>query len=384
MGDFNPDVYLSEKTASNVPGSFDPDQYLAEKDAQGPPTGEKGLFGQTLYGAPASEPQIDLEHSPNYPNAKMTDPSIQDAMMVQGVGGLAKAGAGLAARGVGAGLEALPLTKNIVPTIENTANDMLLKSMGPRMGQIGQVGGIEAARDAADVARNAGMGDVFSTEIGRRNALKAFTEGEGQKIGALREAAGPASPDIMDQVQKDLMAKYSAPNTLYSNEAPQIEKSLNTVRNMAGPTPTNAGIAKGATELNQYAAGEKLKQPVNAITDVANKLSASNNAEIAQSLGSDKAQQYINALHNESGAFHLKPFMEKGAAREAVARGGGKGILQSLVQKAADTGGYRATSKGLDALHGALAGPVDLSNLPPATVKSLLAYLSENPEEKQP
>lgn len=356
MDDFNPDVYLADKTASDPNGGFNPDAYLAEKS---PP------------------------YSPETPNEPgLQDVSVPDAMAVQGLAGLGKAAAGTALRGVGAGLDALPLTENIVPTIGNTSNDLLLKGLGTRGMQIKGMGGLEKARDAADVAREAGMDKVFSTEIGRREALQNLIGQHGKEIGSLREQAGTASPDIFDQVEKNLMAKYNPANQdVLSAQAPQVGKSINLVRNAAGEVPTNAGIAKGLTQLNNYAVGAKQLQPINAMTDVANNMSAANNAEIAQKLGSDKALDYLKALHNESGGLKLTQPFERGAERMAVGSGQGQGTLMALIQKIKDAGGYRAASKGLNALHEGLAGPVDLSNLPPNALK---VYLAQKAEEDRP
>jgi hypothetical protein len=323
-------------------------------------------------------------YSPETPNEPgLQDVSVPDAMMVQGLGGLAKAGAGLGMRGVGAALEAIPATENIVPTIENTSNDLLLKGLGARGMQIKSMGGLEKARDAADVAREAGMGKVFSTELGRKAALEDTIAEHGKEIGALRKQAGTASPGIMDQVKQDLMAKYNPANAdVLSKEAPQVQKGLNTIQGMGRPPvgpalpQTNAQIAQGITKLNQFATGAKQLQPVNALTDVANSASAANNADIAQKLGSDEALKYIKALHNESGAFKLQQPLERGAERLAVGGQQG-GTLANMAKKVMNMGGYRATSQGLNALHGALTAPMDLTNIPPAAAKSLLAYLSQ-------
>lgn len=307
----------------------------------------------------------EFERSSAYPTAAMTDTSIQDYQLAKGVGGLA-------AKGIGMGLNATPFTKNILPTIDDTADDMLLKSMGTKAAQARQVGGIEAARDAAKVARKAGAGDIFSTERGSREALKQFTEQEGKKIGSLREAAGKA-PDYYKEIEGELVKRYNPSNAdVFSAQAPKVQEGINTVRNIASEAePTHVGIAKGITGLNKFASGEKLRQPVNALTDVANKLSQKNTAGIVQTLGPDKGKDYLEALHNERGAFQLEPFMERGAEREALSRGGGN-ILSSMIQKIADSGGYRATAKGLDALKDTMTGPMT-----PDALKSLAAYLSE-------
>jgi hypothetical protein len=321
-------------------------------------------------------------YSPMNPNEPgLQDVSIPDAMAVQGIGGLAKAGLGMATRGVGAGLEALPLTKNIVPTVENTANDMLLKGLGTRGLQIKGMGGLEKARDAADVAREAGMDKVFSTEIGRREALQNLIETHGEEIGAQRLEPGTASPNMLEQVGQDVTAKYNpALKDPLSAQLPNVEKSINMIKNTAGPVPTHAGIAQGITDLNKFATGAKQLQPINAYTDVAHAASAANDAEMAQKMGSEWAAKYLKNLHNESGGFKLTQPFERGAERAAVGSGQGQSSLMAILQRIKDAGGYRAASKGLNALHEGLAGPIDLSTLPPNALK---AYLANKAEEEK-
>jgi hypothetical protein len=287
------------------------------------------------------------------------------------VAGVAKLGM----RGAGAAMEAVPFTKNIPQTISDTANDALLKSLGSSAGQVKQMGGIDAAREAAQAGRKAGLDNLFTTDIGRQNALKGTIASEGQKIGNLRTQAGPASSNIYNQVKQALEAKYNptTPDVL-SSQYPQVEKSLNMVKNTANEAiPTNAGIAKGITGLNQYATGEKLRQPVNAMTDVANKLSAANNAEIAQTLGSNKAAKYLDALHTDNGLYHLQPMQARGFTREAVSRTGGPtGLVRAALQKIADLGGYRAMSKGLNMAGEGLTTPLDADR---AGMSAIQAYL---------
>lgn len=299
--------------------------------------------------------------------------ALSGATLPSAITGLVKGAASLG----GKALNAIPATKNFVPTVGDMADNMLLKGMGTRVGQIKQAGGLQAARDAAQVGREAGVGDVFSTERGRIQALKDLTEKQGQQIGALRTQAGPATPGVLDQVQAHLQAKYNPANEDFlSSEAGDVGKSLKMINNTAGEAvPTNAGIAKGITALNKYNTGVKTLQPTNAMTEVANNASAANNADIAQKLGPEGAKAYADALHRETGAFHLQPFIEKGAAREAVGRGGGQNILQSLLQKGADAGGYRVASKGIDTLHGALNAP--MPNLAPIAPNLMNQQLEE-------
>ena len=298
------------------------------------------------------------------------------------------------ARAVGAALDAIPATKNIVPSVEDAANDALLKSIGTSAGQIKQAGkalpigeALDQARETAEVGRKAGLDNIFSTERGRTANLQNLINKEGQKIGELRNQAGTASPGILDQVKAQLMAKYNPANAdVLSGETGDIEKGINTIKNANKPPVgpqnqlSNADIAKGITKLNKYNAGAKALQPVNGLTDVANEASKLNNAEIAQKLGPQGAQAYQQALKNEAGGFHLAPMIERGLNREAVARVGGKGFLQNALQKAMDAGGYRAASKGLNALHGALTEPVAATPIAKNALEAYLANKKENQE----
>jgi hypothetical protein len=345
------------------------------------------------------------------------------------------------------------------------------------MGDKGLVEGPQAVENAANVARKAGLDDLISTGRGRREDLANYIKQQGQNIGNLRQEAGQASPDLLDNVAASIKPKYNAVNPdVFSGEASDVPVAQNTVSNIANklgpntkslyhgsnadfnsfdlgtgregetvdklghffaptaeeagsygknvnqfnvtlnnpfktnivdlttaaqkggpaalrtslqkagydgievsgpqgehwssvafdnsqikpPGATNADIAKGITGLNKYAAGNRVNLPKNAFTDFAEKASAANDAEIAQSLGPDKASDYLDALNNESGAFHLQPAMARGFVRETVSRGGLNPIT-AIAQKAADLGGNRLASKGLNAVHGALTntGPVD-------------------------
>jgi hypothetical protein len=315
----------------------------------------------------------------------MTDPSIQDAMTVQGAAGLAKMAPGLVARGVGAGLEAI--SPNILPSIQETANSQLLKSMGTGakeirglMGDKGLIEGPKAVEDAANVARKAGLDDLISTGMGRRKALADYIEQQGKNIGGLREEAGTASPGLLDTVEGAVKPKYNSPKPdAFSGEAPDVSIARNTIENIAGKAPpvgppeelTNAGIAKGITGLNKYAAGNRVNLPKNALTDFAGKASAANDAEIVQKLGADKGLQYSDALANESGAFHLEPAMARGFQRETVSRGG-LNPLTAMAQKVADLGGNRLASKSLNAVNGALTNT--------GTVESVINTLKNSPQ----
>jgi len=203
-------------------GFVGPDEAVTDNSFVGPDT---PMAASPTGGAdpnppgPTAAETLAFEKSPNYPTAAMTDATVPDAMMVDAGAGLAGNALGAGARGVGAALDAIPATKNIVPSVEDAANDALLKSIGTSAGQIKQAGkalpigeALEGARNTAKVGRMAGLDDIMSTERGRTANLQNLINQQGQKIGALRNEAGVASPNILDQVKNELMAKYHPGN----------------------------------------------------------------------------------------------------------------------------------------------------------------------------
>ena len=319
---------------------------------------EKGQSPTAPYTGPnpTLAPEEEVRNEPG-----LQDVSASDAMTAQGVAGLGKLGAGLAGKGVGALLEkgipalseanlggaeaVIPNTKNVIPSIERVANNQTLKSMGGTMGQLGQMekgrGGREALDQAAQFARDKGLTDVFSTSIGREEALKNLLKESGEKVGALRVEAGAAPKDIISKVVgSPEIDKYLGRGSA-SGELGGVDKALADIQEVGGENPTHASLADAATYINKNAAGNKLYQPVNAETDVANILSRENNAGIAQTLGSDKAKQYVEALSEQEKLHPLEHLQKRGEIREA----GGRSLPMNIIQGIADKMGYRMTAK---------------------------------------
>lgn len=291
----------------------------------------------------------------------LQDATVSDALTAQGVAGLGKLGVGAMARGVGAALDAIPATENIAPTIERIANNQTLKSMGGTMGQLKQMeegrGGRDVLDRAAEFAREKGLSDVFSTGIGREKALQGLMKQSGETVGNLRKEAGAAPSDIVNKiVENPKMNKYLGEGSA-SRELPGVDMALKDIKEIGGTQPTHASLANAATYINENAAGNKLYQPVNAETDVANILSRENNAGIAQSLGSDKAKQYVDALSEQEKLHPLEHLQQRGELRSAGGRGG---LGTRIVQEVADRFGYRLTAKAAAAIHDALTSAPDI------------------------
>lgn len=321
-----------------------------------------GMDALKSVAAPALHP---LQYAEEHP--------VQQALNILGVGQLAT-------RGVGAALDAVPLTENVLPSLERVANNQTLKGFGGTMGQLKQMaqgsGGMAALDEAAQYAREKGLADVFTTEIGRKKLLDNLLEQSGQTIGNLRQEAGPAPVDMINKLlsnPKANMNEYLGEG-LASGQLPMADKAISDIQRIAGQNPTHANLAEAATYINKQAAGNKLYQPVTAATDVANALSDENNQGIAQALGSEKAKQYVEALGEQQKLHPLEHLEQRGELRMAGGRGG---IGLQMVQKLADEFGYRLSAKTAAAIHDSLVS--DGIPITKAAIAAKLTNLSSTP-----
>lgn len=425
---FDPDAYLA---ATSSQSGFNPDAYLAATSSGGNQNYSQPLPGNepNNVGGPYDPNALDRE---KIQGMGVKDATVMDGMNIQGLGGLAKTGGALAARGLGAALDAIPATENLTPTIQRIANNQTLKSFGGTMGQLNKMakgrGGREALDNAAQFARDKGLANVLSTSIGREKAMNALKDASGRAIGALRDEAGegPKTSELVKNVQDKFGPKYASgihsgesgefqnsideinklspvreipqsekigsyledspessihnvdiqePNTAYRDQFIRPSENLDrTVQvsqhpyedarhsvedfdvpdyDVSGP-PSHSAIADKMTELNKYASDQSgMLRPNSATTDVTDSISARNNADIAQKLGSTKAKQYVDALDEHSKLAPLEHLQERGELRQAGGRGG---IGTKIIQEIADRFGYRLTAQRMAALHDALTG----------------------------
>ncbi len=338
------------------------------------------------------------------PNQGLPDATVSDFQTATGIGGLAK---GLAGKALTTGI-----AENVPATIQRLADDELLKSTGYAAGQIRQLGakeGPEIARKAAEYGRNSGVGDIFSSQIGRENLLKDLTAKTGKQIGDLREAAGSAPISTEAEVKAYLQSKYGQGGLMGGKES-GAEQSLEDIARIGrkGPVaqdefgnsipavgpreaPTLANYSKASTFLNNTATNPaSLKYPANVVTDAAKKLSNVNDANIVQSLGPDQGANYVKALEDARNQHILSPFLVRGEAREMAKRGGVGGLLEDLAKKAMDMGGHRAASKGLNAAAQGLTNAGANAAIAPNLAKSapgwadpLAEYLKEKYNQSQ-
>lgn len=292
---------------------------------------------------------------------------------------------GLGLKGIGAGLDAMPTTENIVPSLEMHANNQVLKGFGGSMGQLKQMeegfGGRAALDEAARVSRENNLSDIFTTALGRKKQLESLIQSVGKKVGALREESGPAGQqnEVINQVidnPKSKMDEYLGQG-IASKQLPMADLAIEDIKRIGGPNPTHADLSKASTYINQTAAGEKLYQPINAATNVANALSDVNNQGIVQTLGADKGLQYLDALKKEQSLYPLEHLQNKGELRAAGGRGG---MGMQMIQRIADEFGYRVSAKALGVVHDALVG----KGIPITKASVLSGINALNQQQQQP
>lgn len=327
-------------------------------------------LGQTLMKGPdvTGEAASDIGAETGYPKTGAAiGTAIQMAPLAAGAAGLV-GGLGEAA----------------APELERIASNQTLKSLGGSMGQIRQMtassGGRAALDEAAKYARENGLTDLFSTSMGREQLLKQLEEKAGSKIGAFREEAGTAlnPEDIESKITSDpRMQKYMGQGS-FSGEQGSMQKALADIQEQAGENPSHADLSKASTFINQGAAGQKVYQPVNAATDVANRLSEINNEGIASSLGPEKNTQYQGALDEYSNLKPLQHLQERGELREMASRGG-----WNPLQGAANTFGYRASANAASNLAETAASLGKAAPIAPTmggVTTHLMSVLGTNPQ----
>lgn len=328
----------------------------------------EGMFGQTLDKGPESlAPEDEIRNEPG-----LIDVSVPDAMALQGAKDIAGLGVKGIAKGVGKLSEMIPATENLIPTIRRVANNQTLKSFGGTMGQLGQMakgrGGRKVLDDAAELARDEGLADVFSTGIGREKKLDALKDATGKAIGEFRMEAGAAEPGIIDEiVQSPKIDKFLGEGSA-SRHIGGVDKALADIKEIGGANPTHKSLADAATFINKEAAGNKLYQPVTAETDVANLLSRKNDANMVQKMGSEKGKKYVEDLAKRTKLDPLEHLAERGELREA---GGRSGLIHGIIQDVADSFGYRLSAKAAAAIHDALVGK-GLMNVPQTATSGAL------------
>lgn len=165
-----------------------------------------------------------------------------------------------------------------------------------------------------------GDADFGLGPIGREQAIKERIAGLGNDIGETRAQAASAGPEMTPtqmaaEIRKRALADFS-PGGKHFDEAGSFEKNLKNIEDM--PQGGIENFAQRASEIKGNATQNKLRLPVNAETNVANQMSAINDAEIAKRLPPELQENY-EQLKDEFGvAKNLEPMELRGEGKEAL------------------------------------------------------------------
>jgi hypothetical protein len=318
-----------------------------------------------------------FERGPNYPTAAMTDPTINDALALQGATGIARAGLGAAAGAVGSAAGAVGDAADTAAQYAGRfGENQAIKSLGARMGQIGDLG-IPESRATGRAMVERGIIKPFRGPIGLEDTVKGLSNQAGEDIGNARnmadmraDAAGQQAPsleDLTNAAKQKLAPSYESGHL--SGRAGTFNKALESLANpviqdtgeMNGPSVgTFSGNAAKATELNAAGTPDKaLSQAENSpYSDIANMVSKANNEGMAGTMSPEENAAYQKSLDDYSLFKPVQKFMQAGEKREMGGRGGAS-LTKTLYDKTMDSFGNRASAvagfgaeKGLNAVSG--------------------------------
>lgn len=236
---------------------------------------------------------------------------------------------------------AVPFLRGTTKTAAKYAGRMGENQMGKLHGTSAQQFRQLGRENFGDVMRDSykeGDANLLKGSIGREEAIKNRIAESGKEIGNIRgqaNAAGaPMLPDEMaERIRKNLEADYKAGGKNFEHEA-ALEKQLNNIKAM--PEGGIENFAQRARDINKQASKNKLIQPVNAETDVANQLSRINDEELATRLPG-MIDKYHAAKDRFGNAKSLLPMEARGEAKDALAKspstmfGAIKDVAQSVI-----------------------------------------------------
>ncbi len=358
-----------EQEQQQKPGLMDIlPQVMQEAASMGAPNLANQMTGDlaaSVGGLDEKQAHVD----PQQDTTGLQDVSIPDAMVAGGMTGSAVGAAG----------------KFMEPQLGRIARNQTMKSFGGSMRQIRQMAKKGDLDASAQLAREQGLADVFSTSLGREKALEALEGKAGQKLGALRTEGG-ASPlshaDLEAKVNEAPTIQKFLGNGLEGGQKGDVSRALEDIKRVSGENPTFAGRANAATEINKSVVGNKEFQPTTAATEVANILSRENNAGLASALGPEKAAQEAAARKMFSDLQPLKHLQEHGELREMS--GTDHGLMKTMGNLLPTGMATRATAKGAAGLSKVAGMAGKAANYPMASIggvtSHLMSVLSSNPQ----
>lgn len=268
------------------------------------------------------------------------------------------------------------------------AQGMRFRELGGTPGQARKLVehiGEDGLRELMDIAKEKG---ITKSPIGavRRAVTEQLEKSSGQAIGGIRELAAKRgaihNPDVLvDAIRERLDPKFLGKGTA-SGEKGAYMKALEDIREHAS---TPDVLAKKLTDMNKSVTKNKMFQPTEAMTDVANEASRLNNDLVRNHLSKAESNFYDKSLGDFGAAKIFKKLHSFEIGREMGGRAGVGGLWRNIKQGAMDMGGSKVMENFYDRFGPRLKSnpnlPKNLANLSEGAIEDLLSSLDDAIDE---
>lgn len=266
----------------------------------------------------------------------LQDVSVDDASLVAGIPGLVKGGAALLAKG------ASKMLPSVGKYASKIATDTAIKQAEGSRGQITQLAP-EIRKKIANYMYEHGYMKPTTGSIGVQEGVTAANDAAGAATGAARKTAAARGAKVDVEGLKKELAEQLGPqyaSGVRAGQAGQLQNAIDEVGKL-GASADPSRVARTASFLNREAAGQKLYQPTSAMSDVANRTSAANNAAIEKVLSPAEQAAYAAAREEYGITQPLGKMLARGDVKDMTSRGG-IGLYSDLKNKVMDTVGNKA------------------------------------------
>lgn len=345
--------------------------------------------------------------------ADLLEGDVKGAVRDTAIGGTIGAGVGVAAKGAEKLLKAAPTPE----ALKTTANRAAFRATGGTIANAKELGD-EGVQKLGRRALDSDLIGLNKDTDAMLAALDDLQGGAGKTIGDIRSlgdqlGGAPGVRDLVVKAEKTYGGKYAsgldsvddrayqrALEELYKLEKPIPAATPGEVvsTHMAGAADAPAGynaarvtqevgipeypvsgppagftdIARKATEMNEFATRQgKLLQSGEPATDIANLISAENNAALRNVVGPEAAGRYDAALDTFGDSAQLRQLLEAKLAKETAGREGPGSVVRNVVQGVMDKYGNKGVALAADKLSEIVANnPQVLGKYAPVLTKA--------------
>lgn len=238
------------------------------------------------------------------------------------------------------------MTASIADWVQAKSQKLAALEMGMQPRQAKNLG--HTAQAAENAVRAIGQYGIDSGIVSPTGTFKAdlarnteLLNGAGSKIGAIREMADKMHDPLTTPIDtlQEIQARLGP---TYEQGMPGSSEYQTALKIVGKSDPTFSGAAETATKLNKLAnTNNRINQPHQPFTEVANIISEINNERIKKTVGPQNAEAYEQALREFGINKKINEFLKNKVAPKRLGPGS---LTSNLVQKGLDEFGYKAGS----------------------------------------